>query len=96
LMVLWFVFLLFVASISFYQPRGYLPVTYGHLQTMADIADEVGDVLFFGDKDEAKPELRRRIQEERYYETEDFDLAVRHAGTSRRRLPPVQVDVPYM
>ncbi len=37
LMILWFVFLVFVVSISFPRPKGLLPATYGHLQTMADI-----------------------------------------------------------
>ena len=97
LMILWLVFLGFVGFISFVRPKGYLPATYGHLQTMADIADEVGGVMFFGDKGMADS---RSIAE-----TEDFgrfdaeqnrDSELRHAGTSSVPLPLVQTGVMYI
>jgi hypothetical protein len=50
LMALWVVLLLFIASVNFNLPQEYYPVFYGHLQAMADIADEVGDVPFFGNE----------------------------------------------
>ena len=95
LMILWFVFLVFVALISFLRPKGRLPATHGHLQTMADIADEVGDVLFFGDKGKANPALLAQVRE-RDQMVEHEDLDVRHAGTSSEPLPPVQIGVLYV
>ena len=32
---------IFATYVSFRRPTGYLPATYGHLQTMADIVDEL-------------------------------------------------------
>jgi hypothetical protein len=96
LMILWCLFLLFVCVISFVKPKGTLPATYGHLQTMADIADEVGDVMFFGDKGSTDPRLMADTGE---YGLEPAYLQsseLRHAGTSSTPLPPVQMGVLYI
>jgi len=39
LTALWVVFVGFVVVISFRRPKGPLPATYGHLQTMIDVVD---------------------------------------------------------
>ncbi|RMZ77768.1 hypothetical protein DV737_g4189, partial [Chaetothyriales sp. CBS 132003] len=51
LTVTWLVFLVFVCAISFVSPKGPLPATYGHLQTMLNIADDLSDNMHWGEKD---------------------------------------------
>ncbi|KAK4213044.1 hypothetical protein QBC37DRAFT_441071 [Rhypophila decipiens] len=44
---------IFGLYLSCRQPEGYLPATYGHIQTMADVIDEWSDsgCMFWGEKD---------------------------------------------
>jgi hypothetical protein len=41
---------IFVTFLALRRPKGPLPATFGHLQTMANIVDEWDDVLFWGHK----------------------------------------------
>ncbi|KKY23251.1 hypothetical protein UCDDS831_g02982 [Diplodia seriata] len=50
----WAVFLVFVTYISFRKPKGPLPATYGHLQTLADLVDEWYETMFWGHKGESE------------------------------------------
>ncbi|KAM7193382.1 hypothetical protein V8F20_008432 [Naviculisporaceae sp. PSN 640] len=55
-------FTLFMAIFGLYlalhRPKGYLPATYGHIQTMADVIDEWSDsgCMFWGEKDPGDPQ----------------------------------------
>jgi hypothetical protein len=44
---------IFGLSLSLQRPRGYLPASYGHIQTIADIVDDWADsgCMFWGEKD---------------------------------------------
>lgn len=46
----WIGFVAFLMVVTFDRPKGSLPATYGHLQTMADVADEWTPNMFWGDK----------------------------------------------
>lgn len=97
LMILWLFFLGFVAFISFTRPKGTLPATYGHLQTMADVADEVGGIMFFGDKGSADAtDLSTESEVNHLNAARSDGYELRHAGTSSMPLPPVNVGVSYM
>ncbi|KAK5656283.1 hypothetical protein OQA88_5047 [Cercophora sp. LCS_1] len=63
--------LLLGLHLSLRRPRGHLPVSYGHLQTIADIIDEWADsnCMFWGEKDPGD------------------DTAPGFTGTSTNRLP---------
>jgi hypothetical protein len=50
-----FVFAIFATFVSFERPRGPLPATYGHLQTIADLVDEWEDRMFWGHKFSGNP-----------------------------------------
>ena len=91
LMVLWLIFLGFVFSISFVRPKGPLPATYGHLQTMMDVADEYSDVMYWGDKGEAvDPFEQAEASAFRYRH-----MGMRHSGTGTQPLPHVKMEVLY-
>ena len=79
LTVLWVLFLAFVVQISYTKPRGSLPASYGHLQTMADIIDEWAPKMYWGDKGEL----------------EESEGGVRHAGTKGMPLPRIEMDALY-
>ena len=95
LTILWLVFVGFVAFLSFRRPKGPLPVTYGHLQTMADLADEVGAVMFFGDKGVADASMMAEGEENDQLDGMG-NSELRHAGTSAEPLPPVQIGSLYI
>lgn len=50
----WAVLLIFIGYIAFRKPRGPLPATYGHLQTLTNLVDEWHKVMFWGHKSEAE------------------------------------------
>ncbi|KAF2096751.1 hypothetical protein NA57DRAFT_78346 [Rhizodiscina lignyota] len=52
LAILWVLFLLFMLQVSYTKPKGPLPASYGHLQTMANIIDEWAPRMYWGDKGE--------------------------------------------
>ena len=52
LAVAWTILLLFVCYFSLLRPKGFLPATYGHLQTMAIIVDEWSAEMYWGEKGE--------------------------------------------
>ncbi|KIX09770.1 uncharacterized protein Z518_00851 [Rhinocladiella mackenziei CBS 650.93] len=95
LMALWLVFLAFVGVISFTRPKGPLPATYGHLQTMLDVADELSDVMYWGDKGEATGLLDQSQEEGGRLGEGNKQTEVRHSGTSTQPLPAVQMDASY-
>ena len=79
LTIFWAVFLGFILLVSFRRPKGPLPATYGHLQTMADIVDEWSVKMYWGDKTEG----------------ETTPGQARHAGTSSGPLPDVDMNTLY-
>lgn len=50
----WAVLLIFLGYITFRKPRGPLPATYGHLQTLTNLVDEWHEAMFWGHKSEAE------------------------------------------
>ena len=51
LTVLWCLFMALVLQMSFgTRPKGPLPATYGHFQTLADLIDELSPKMYWGDK----------------------------------------------
>ncbi|KAJ4306765.1 hypothetical protein N0V88_000132 [Collariella sp. IMI 366227] len=48
---------LFGLVLSLHQPKGYLPVAFGHIQTIADVVDEWSDsgCMFWGEKSAGNP-----------------------------------------
>lgn len=54
----WFLFLLFVAAVTLHRPKGYLPASYGHLQTMVNVADIWSEKMYWGDKGTHEDENR--------------------------------------
>jgi hypothetical protein len=52
LTVLWSLFIAFLMQVSYTRPKGYLPASYGHLQTMGDVVDEWSPKMYWGDKGE--------------------------------------------
>ncbi len=89
LTVLWTLFVIFAFSISFTSRKGQLPSSYGHLQTMLDVAGESAhSAMYWGDKGEVQ---RLTFENELSYTS-----GVRHSGVSTKdRLEPVQMGVPY-
>ena len=93
---LWVLFVIFAFSISFTTRKGPLPASYGHLQTMLDVAGECADgVVYWGDKGEVEGETMfdNRFARDPYSAGQ---MRVRHAGvSSKQRLEPVQMGVLY-
>ncbi|KAK5087466.1 hypothetical protein LTR70_005327 [Exophiala xenobiotica] len=54
LTITWLFFVVFIVAVTMTSPKGYLPASYGHLQTMADVADEWWDKMYWGDKNLAE------------------------------------------
>lgn len=48
--IAWVGYVAFLVVVTFSKPKGCLPATYGHLQTMADLADEWTQKMYWGDK----------------------------------------------
>lgn len=55
---------MFATIMAFWPPRGHQPVAWGHVQTLADLVDDWGDVnsrkgkLWWGDKNPDRATLR--------------------------------------
>lgn len=79
LIILWTIFVGFMIAVSLQKPRGPLPTTYGHLQTMANVVDELSPKMYWGDKSGDYQILG----------------AIRQAGTSPTPLPSVHTDAWY-
>ncbi|KAK9380058.1 uncharacterized protein V2V93DRAFT_380992 [Kockiozyma suomiensis] len=80
LIVLWIMFTVFVTYIGFHKPKGMLPASYGHLQTLANIVDEWHPKMFWGHKSNS---------------IDSDGRAIGHAGTSSHRLPEVYPTMYY-
>ena len=80
LTVLWALFLAFMLQISCSKPKGPLPASYGHLQTMADVIDDWAPRMYWGDKGEVR----------------NSGGELRHAGTAGAPLPTVEMDALYI
>lgn len=52
LTIFWALFLIFITFVSFQKPHGPLPAAYGHLKTLANLADEWHEKMFWGHKSE--------------------------------------------
>lgn len=50
LTILWSIFVAYVFYVSLRKPKGPLPATYGHLQTLADLVDEWSPKMYWGHK----------------------------------------------
>jgi hypothetical protein len=50
LAIFWSLLLGFVSFVSLRKPKGPLPATYGHLQTLADLIDEWSGTMYWGHK----------------------------------------------
>ena len=76
----------FSSSLILWRHKGPQPVTFGHLQTLADLIDEwpeKDDSLFWGDKGSVAAATSTQIE------------GVRHAGTHWEPLPPIQMNKLY-
>ncbi|KAK9323262.1 hypothetical protein V1517DRAFT_320726 [Lipomyces orientalis] len=78
----WLVLTIFTTYLSLRRPKGKLPATYGHLQTLVDIVDEWDwrSNLYWGHKG--------------HFVESNGDVFY-HAGTKNAELPPVRVDLLY-
>ena len=64
---------------------------------MADLADEVGDVMFWGDKGKANAATLSDADDFGHMNGAQYqDFELRHAGTSSTPLPQVEVGVLYI
>lgn len=88
LTIAWAFFLGFVALVTYYKPKGLLPASYGHLQTMLDVADDLSvEPMFWKDKGEVSnmedvpgQDLWMNASGESPYAR-----SLRHSGTSSKR-----------
>lgn len=80
LSIVWGLFVLLCLAVAFWRPRGPLPASYGHIQTMADIVDVLSPKMYWGDKSPQQ---------------QGASSNVRHAGTSDTPLPRVHMDALY-
>lgn len=91
LTVAWAIVLVFVTVVTFYKPKGYLPATYGHLQTMLDIADDLGPEPMYW-KDKGEIDLHQGVPGIEWSNVIGGSYSqVRHAGTSGRRMEDERV-----
>lgn len=54
LTIAWVFFLAFITFVAFQKPKGPLPATYGHIQTLADLVDEWSENMHWGHKSEGE------------------------------------------
>ncbi|KAK4148831.1 hypothetical protein C8A00DRAFT_47428 [Chaetomidium leptoderma] len=84
---------IFGLLLSVWRPRGYLPASYGHIQTMADVVDDWADsgCMFWGEKVAGNPGYtgtsthRLKQPDERMWYGGQRD--VRHSGTRISAVP---------
>jgi len=78
---------LFATFLVFSKPRGPQPATFGHLQTLVDLFDEwpgQADTMYWGDKGDYGN-----------FQAGQVDEDVRHAGTSKTPLEPINMRAEY-
>ncbi|KAK9236298.1 hypothetical protein V1525DRAFT_407388 [Lipomyces kononenkoae] len=82
LTLFWLALTFMTTYLSLRRPKGKLPATYGHLQTLVDIVDEWdwSSNIFWGHKGHI---------------VEDTGQMFYHAGTKNVELPPVRLDLVY-
>ncbi|KAK9482583.1 hypothetical protein V1527DRAFT_475865 [Lipomyces starkeyi] len=78
----WLILTIMTTYLSLRRPKGKLPATYGHLQTLVDIVDEWdwSSNLYWGHKGHI---------------VENSGQVFYHAGTKNVELPPVRLDLVY-
>jgi hypothetical protein len=82
-----FIFAIFLTFLGTKRPSGPQPAAYGHCQTLVNLIDEWHSKMFWGHKSTEKEEEEEEEEEER---EEIF-----HAGTSSKKLGPIQKGRPY-